>query len=314
MQRLFVLMIIFVINLILLVNLVHASEVETRVIPPRMLIGEHAELIFEIDILEGNRLEMPIFNEMINDKIEILQYGTTDTLPSEKPGHIRLRRKLLITSWEDGFHPIEPFRFLHIIAADTLILESDPVLLEVEAFDLEEQTDLKDIKSLISAPITVREVLPWSMVALALAGLVYGILSFMKKRKVRPQPQTIWEKPDIPAHVAAFNSLEKLKARKLWQQGKIKEYYSEITEVLRHYLEKRYGINAMEMTTSEIMHAMVGKFSDLQAREILLSRLQLADLVKFARYTPNVADNEHIMEDSFVFVKMTMAIAEEDKS
>lgn len=282
------------------------SEVKTTLQPSRILMGEHVALSFEVDVEIEGQLQMPVFNEQINDKVEILHYGSLDTLVSEKPGHHLLRRFLRITSWEEGLHPIAPFTFLMIQGEDTLSLESEPVLLEVVPFDIEEHADLKDIKDLASAPLTLREILPWFLLWLAIAAIAVATVLYLRKRKNKPQPLTIWQKPEIPAHVAAFNSLEKLKERKLWQQGKVKEYYSELTDILRMYLHKRYGIIAMEMTTAETLHAVKGYIEQNQAFEILEQELQMGDLVKFAKYMPHERDNGLMLDDAFVFVKLTM--------
>ncbi len=289
------------------------QQVSTALAPQKILMGEHVQLTFTIDFAADQQLIMPVFNEQINENVEILDYGTSDTISSEQEGFKRIRRTLRVTSWEEGYHPIEPFTFLLISGPDTLLLESEPALLEVEEFSIEEHTDLKDIKSILSAPVTWQEILPWTLLALVLAGVVYGIVKYLKKRKARPQPQTLWEKPDIPAHVAAFNNLEKLKSLKLWQQGKIKEYHSELSDILRRYLGKRYGISAMELTTAETMNAIEGIVENKNAEMLLQENLELADLVKFARWNPQAPENEKSLENAYEFVKLTMIIEDKKK-
>lgn len=289
------------------------QNISTGLEPGKILMGEPVELSFTIEFHDSLRMEMPVFNEQITDKAEILHYGTTDKLPSTEPNHLKVLRTLRITSWEEGFHPIKPFVFRFISATDTLEVESEPVLLEVEPFILDEHADIKDIKSIISAPVTLGEILPWLLALWLLAAIITGIVLYLKKRKPRAQPQTIWQKPDIPAHIAAISSLEKLKAQKLWQQGKVKQYHSELTDILRHYIEKRYGIHAMEMTSSEIMEAINGKPDKKEAEEILGQCMQLADLVKFAKYSPEAQDNEKSMEAAFEFVNLTRLREQENK-
>lgn len=291
---------------------VKAQQISNSIEPSKILIGEPVELSLIIEFPDSLQLEMPVFNEQINEKIEIIHYGETDTLNVANRNNIRIQRTLRITSWEDGFHPVEPFSFRFIGTNDTIEIESEPLLLEVEPFLVDEHSDLKDIKSLIAAPVTLREVIPWLLILFAFAAIVFGLIYYLKRRKPKVSAATIWEKPDIPAHIAAISSLEKLKAQKLWQQGKIKQYHSELTDILRHYIEKRFIINAMEMTSAEIMSEISGKPDDIRAEEVLWNCLQLADLVKFAKHLPETSENEISMDAAYEFVNLTR-VREEQK-
>ena len=286
-------------------NTVKAQQINNSIEPSRILMGEPVVLTFVIEFPDSLRLEMPVFNEQITPKIEILHYGKTDTLQPDDRNKIKIQRIIRITSWEEGFHPVEPFSFRFIAANDTIIAESEPLLLEVEPFLIDEHTDLRDIKTVMAAPVTFREVLPWLLILIAIAAFAYALFYYLKRRKPKISPVTIWEKPDIPAHIAAISSLEKLKAQKLWQQGKIKQYHSELTDILRHYIAKRFAINAMEMTSVEIMSAFTGKPDDKRTEEILWNCLQIADLVKFAKHIPESNENEISMEAAFEFVNLT---------
>jgi hypothetical protein len=297
----------FFIVLLLLLNIqLWAREVITTLEPNKLLIGEHATLSFTIEYPARARLEIPVFNEMINEKIEILHYGSNDTI--REPGRndvVTINRKLRVTSWEEGFHAIAPFSFLLIDGNDTIYMESEPLLLEVETFSIEEHTDLKDIKDIQSAPITLAELKYYILGLIILALFIWWLVRYFKNRKVAPEPESIWEKPEIPAHIAAISSLEQLKAMKLWQQGKVKEYHVRLTDIVRHYIEKRFNVGAMEMTTSEIMHALEPVSNIDSVRPDLLSILQLADLVKFAKGEPLPNENDHSMSLAFDFVHQT---------
>jgi len=76
---------------------------------------------------------------------------------------------------------------------------------------------------------------------------------FWKRRKARKSGKPDQRPPPRPAHEIAFEQLALLKEKKLWQQGLIKQYYSEATEIFRRYLENRYAMQAMEETTDEIL-------------------------------------------------------------
>lgn len=290
---------------------VQARQVSTSIEPEKILIGEHVQLSFSLQIPREAILIPPVFNEKIHEKIEILDYGKQDSLPTTDTDKIRIQRNLTITSWEEGFHAIAPFEFTVVMQEDTLVWESEAILLEVEAFSIEEHTDLKDIKSIFSVPVTLAEVLPWVLGAILLAVLIYLLIRYLKKRKPKAEAPTIWEKPDVPAHIAAISSLEKLKSKKLWQNGKLKQYHSELTDILRHYIEKRFQVPAMEMTTTEIMQRLEQKLVQEGLYDRLKENLQLADLVKFAKHQPLADQNEEAMTEAFVFVHQTMPPEEE---
>jgi len=296
----------FILMMLFISSQLSAREVITTLEPKKILMGEHAMLSFTIEYPAGARLEIPVFNEKINEKIEILNHGSNDTLvvPNRREV-VTIKRELRITSWEEGYHAIAPFSFLVIDGRDTLYMESEPLLLEVEPFSIEEHTDLKDIKAIQSAPITLAELKYYILGAVVLALLIWGLIRYLKNRKVAPEPESIWEKPEIPAHIAAISSLEQLKAMKLWQQGKVKEYHVRLTDIIRHYIEKRFRVGAMEMTSSEIMHAVEPLAEIDTVRHDLLSILQRADLVKFAKAEPLPNENDQSMSLAFDFVQQT---------
>lgn len=282
-----------------------SQEVNVSLEPEKILIGEQAKLRFEISVDDGLFLEMPVFNETINEKIEILNYGTNDTVRNSADNTLIITRTLTVTSWEEGFHAIAPFVFYNVNGTDTLNIETEPLLLEVEPFSIEEQTDLKDIKSIFSAPVTLAELKYYILGAVLLGLLIWLLVRYLRTRKKAPVVESIWEKPDIPAHVAAISSLEELKSQQLWQNGKVKEYYSRLTDIIRHYLEKRFQINALEMTTSEIMEAVKHIPEIKPVNNTLESILVLADLVKFAKHVPTSTENEMSLDGAFELVNKT---------
>jgi len=283
------------------------KQVTTTIDPEAILIGEHAIITFSLEVPETADVEFPMFNDTISANIEILNYGATEIHPSQSPGNVRVERRLTVTSWQEGFHPIVPFNFTITENNDTLTVESQPVLLEVQGVVLDEAAQLKDIKGILRIPVALSEVLPWILLAAILAVILFLLYRYFRNRKNRPVEESIVEKPQIPAHIAALNSLENLKARKLWQQGFVKEYYVELTDIIRHYLESRYGIGAIEMTTDEIISATNGRIANYESYNNLKYILQLADLVKFAKHIPGSVENEMCIDMSFGLVRSTIS-------
>jgi len=165
-------------------------------------------------------------------------------------------------------------------------------LLGVAGVEIDSSADIRDIREPRHAPFTFREALPWIIITLVITGLVYFVLYYLKKRKkaepiFRPSP-----KPNIPPYQLALDTLDTLKRKKLWQNGHLKEYYTELTDIVRTYIEGQFHIQALESTTDEILEDIIPVVRNDQARQKLQESLLLADLVKFAKEKPQPLEND----------------------
>ena len=157
----------------------------------------------------------------------------------------------------------------------------------------------------MNIPIGLAEIALYAAIVLALAGLMYLGHWLWKRRKRTPEERAA-ATPLRPAHVLALEELAEVKEKKLWQSGHVKEYYSEITEVVRRYFERRYQIPALEETTDEILEAVRPHIpADLIAT--VDSMLRSADLVKFAKQQPGVSEHEAAMTTAYDIVNKTAA-------
>jgi hypothetical protein len=142
----------------------------------------------------------------------------------------------------------------------------------------------------------------YSPFAVLLALLIYVIIRLLKRKPVLVMGKP---KPSLPPHVIALSELDKIKNEKLWQQGREKEFHTQVTDVLRNYIEGRFGINAMEMTSDEILaYLSVNKEAEPvfdQLKQILKS----ADLVKFAKMKFLPTENEQSITNAYLFINET---------
>jgi hypothetical protein len=120
--------------------------------------------------------------------------------------------------------------------------------------------------------------------------------------------------PPRPAHEVAFEALEVLFAKELIAKGSIKEFYIEISEIIRRYIEDRYFIPALEETSSETLAELKDQNLESEAHQILNSLLTTSDLVKFARYRPSDEEHSDISEWAVQFVDQTKVIYEASES
>jgi hypothetical protein len=138
--------------------------------------------------------------------------------------------------------------------------------------------------------------------------LAYRLYKKYKRKAVVEEVVKLLE----PAHIIAFRELEKLKDEELWQQGKIKLYYTRLTEILRQYIENRFGVNSLELTTDETLSMLLHSgFKKDKNFEQLKNILKGADMVKFAKYNPDASEHTICFFESWGFVDNTKQIADE---
>lgn len=185
---------------------------------------------------------------------------------------------------------------------------TNSVSFAVRTLKVEAETDIRDVKEPIRIPLDWKTVLLWVLIVLIIAGLiVYGIIYYRKKKAVKTgQAVYIRKEP----HETALDALAYLESRKLWQSGKVKEYHSEITDIIRRYFEERFNIPALEMTTAELTEKLASLSSAAAVAGVCSDFLNNADLVKFAKFVPMDSVNEEMMQQAYSIVRSTIPASE----
>lgn len=280
-----------------------------------IVIGGQVGLRLEVAVPQGMRVAFPALADTVTSKIDVVSELKTDTVIVN--GLLTLKRDYLITSFDSGLHYIPPFKFEYAGNDGSGSVESASLALNVvNPFEsVDPQKGITDIKPPFNLPFTLRELLkylPYVLAALLVfAIIVFGVLYYLRRKgKIAP---FIAPKPKEPAHVIALRELERIKSEKKWQHNRVKEFYSELTDTLRKYIEDRFGIQAMEFTSDQTLDALRQQgFSDKKNLDQLSTILNLADLVKFARYEPLPDENDLMVIHALFFVNQTKA--EEMKS
>ena len=282
--------------------------VKAKMDTTEFLIGDQVGLELEVKQPIKEFVAIPIFKEELTKQIEILEQSENDTTLLES-GHFIIKKRLLITAFDSGYYVLPPIPFLYY--SDTL--KSEPILFKVNTIQVDTTQAIKDIKMPYEAPLSFAEVFPWAGGGLGLVILVLVIIYIIRKIR-RNEPIIKRFKPREPAHIIALRDLSKLKTDKLWQQGRIKDYYTVLTDTLRMYLWNRYAIRTLERTSEEILESLkISEFKDEDAFNILKDIFYTSDLVKFAKFTPLFDEHENCMSGAYDFVDKTKLIIEEKK-
>lgn len=231
-----------------------------------------------------------------------------------------LRAMFLVQAFDSGLFTLPPVYLISgkdTIASNTSVLKVDPIALDTAnvIFNDGQPVDIKvhDITDVVDAEHKLFDIIPdwvtitWPWILLAIALLALIIFVYLKWLRHGKLPLVPVKKP-VPPYVLAIEKLNALQQKKLWQQGAEKEYYTQLTDILRGYLYGRFGINAMEMTTPQIL----AKISDTdEAKEFasfVHSVLKEADFVKFAKAKPAAPENELAFRNVREFVELTKPI------
>ena len=284
---------------------------DARFEPDSVLLGDHFDLVLEV-VGEGNvAVGFPsITPEFAEGRIELIAERGVDTL-SSKEGRYHMRKSWRLTSFEPAMYSIDSLGVLWTDGEriDTLFTHS-PLTLEVAMIPVDTaQKTIYDIKQPLDAPLKLGEVGGYALSGLGVVALVVALVLLVVRKLRRREAEKMAHKE--PAHIVAIRELEKLSNQKLWQNGKVKEYYSRLTEILREYLDGRYGVGAMEMTSDEIVAAM--KAAEVEPKYItkLGELLSESDLVKFAKYIPSEECHEESYNTVYYFVEESKEVAEE---
>ena len=149
-----------------------------------------------------------------------------------------------------------------------------------------------------------------SFLALPLLGLLIYLI--IRIRDNKPIIRKIKVEPKLPPHQAALQEIERIKNEKVWQKGQPKEYYTELTDIIRTYIRDRFGFNALEMTSSEIIDKLL-EIKDKEAISDLKFLFQTADLVKFAKHAPQINENDMNLINAVDFINETKQPEEENQ-
>jgi hypothetical protein len=277
----------------------------------KLRIGEQTKLdlyvTYDANAQKNIKIEWPSFEDTITGKVEIVSQTAIDsTIPDKNnPGLIQQHQQFIVSVFDSGYFAIPPFKF--VVNGDT----ANPVLTEALFLVVNTvptdttEASVKDIKAPFEEPFDWKWYLPYVYWGLgALAVIVAAVLLIVRLTRKKPE-LLIEKKPDIPPHILALEQLDRIKDESVWKEGKIKEYYSAISDSVRLYIEGRFGVQALELTTDEIIRAFKTQVVDPLSKEKLHQMLMLSDLVKFAKQMPIEQEHLLVLQNAYDFVNGT---------
>ena len=285
-----------------MINLLLAIVVSASIDSTMLMIGDQTPMHLSATHEANEQVEWPVFGEELQDGIEIVDRTGIDstTLPD---GRLQLHQELTLTSFKDSLFSIQEIAFAS--GEDTFWTE--PLALNViQPFEVDSSLAITDIKDIEKAPIWWWGIIRWILLAIAILLLVD--LGFWFWRWWEKNHQPVEQEPDPellrPAEEVALEKLDEIKAAKIWKDGKVKEYQTDLTDVVREYIGRRFDVRSTEKTSDETLQAMKPLIDkDLYTR--LKGMLQLADLVKFAKWHTTPDENEQSLTTAYDFVKET---------
>lgn len=299
---------IFTISLLLVVIALQAQiiSVQSKLSSDSMMIGDQLLYTIHVEAADEVAFRMPVLTDTLSRELEILSPYKADTSRTGE-GRLVIDHSWIITGFEQGLQLIPAQEVIYSLNDIRDTARSMPLMIQVYVPAVDTSQQIKPIKPPLNTPISMKEILPWAALGVLIwlvATLIYALIWMFRQR--RSDPEIFSLKPQEPAHVEAFRELDVLKEKKIWESGQVKLFYTKLTEISRHYIERQYGIRAMERTTEEILDAFrSSNTEDPLLDEMLKELLELADLVKFAKEDPLPVDNQGNLNNAYLFIQKT---------
>lgn len=294
--------IVIVCILFLTESSVHAQDVQLHasIDSSSVRIGDWIRLRVTAEFPPG----VTSISPMLTDSLGVFEVLRVHASPVqiEEESHRQIWN-IRLTSFEAMEGVIPPVPFSYSLEEDSTprFASTLPIPIGVTGVETDPKGEIKDIKPPLRPPWAFEDFLPYGILTLILAALGAGYYYYRRRKRLVKAPERVV--PQIPPHVQALYALHALEEKRLWQQGKIKEYYSEVTEIIRRFFEGRFGIIALEMTSDEILRQLKRVPEALGTLKEIKAFFLTADLVKFAKHTATLAEHENELMWAYAIVR-----------
>jgi len=267
------------------------------------LVGDFITYTLEVRSEKNIQIAPPLIRDSLK-QLEIIK--ELEPVTTENNNIKATTYGYILSYYDSASITISPIAIRYKIHGDNedKVVLSNPVTFSVHTVTVQQQADIKDVKEPITIPLDWKFVLLIAIIVLVVIGL--AIFFYLRYKKKKTEAPVIKKIIKIPAHVRALSALDKLEAEQLWQKGRVKDYHSNITGIIRGYFEERFNLPALELTTSEQMQQL----RKVQIAKNILEEtnqfLNNADLVKFAKFIPLPSVNDEMMKQAKNIVTKTI--------
>ena len=250
----------------------------------QILIGEQAKIKLQVSLDTDKRAILPAYTDTLVRGVEIVDIAKPDTQMLNDGRRSLITQEYTVTSFDSALYYLPPMEVL----VDNKAYRSKALALKV-----------------YSMPVDTLH--PDQFIACAVLFVPFLLLLIYLVKRIRdnkPIIRKVKVEPKLPPHQLAMQEIERIKGEKVWQKGQSKEYYTELTDAIRTYIKDRFGFNALEMTSSEIIDKLL-EMNDKNAISDLRILFQTADLVKFAKHNPLMNENDANLINAIDFINET---------
>lgn len=284
-------------------------QVTAKLDSTTLFLGDQTDLHLQVTQQAGEIVQMPVYGEELVPGVEIVERTIVDTTQLED-GRVQIDQYLTLTSFKDSLFYIEPLPF--VVNGDTIYSEGLSLNV-IQPFEVDSANSITPIKDIYRAPVWWWGIIRWVLLGLLLAGLaVGGYYAWRKWGYLLGKKEDEPVSPELlrPAEEVALEKLDRIKQEKIWQEGRLKDYHTDLTDVVREYISRRFEVSSSEKTSDETLRAMKPILKEQRELFMSLSKmLQLADLVKFAKWTATPEENEQSLQQAYTFVNETTPVA-----
>lgn len=296
---------IFSLSLLLVTGIRAQVQAEAKIDSLQLFIGQQTDLTLSVTYDATQKLVMPdikLGQELVPN-IEVVSVGKPDTAVLNDGKRLTVSQTYTITPWDSSFYYLPPMQ----VMVDSQTYESNSLALKVYTVDIDtlHLDQFFPPNGIMELTFSWEE---WQLVALGLWLLLLmaaciGVLIYHVMHG-KPIVRFVRRKKKLPPHQVAMDEIERIKSERKWAEEDSKEYYTLLTDTLRNYIRDRYGFNAMEMTSSEIIDRLISENNE-EALDELREIFRTADLVKFAKYSTLINENDANLVSAIEYVNQT---------
>jgi hypothetical protein len=286
-------------------------EVEGKVNSTDVQVGKPFTLDLSLKVPYGWFVEWNDFAiDTLSEQIDIIKRSEVERT-ADADSNVIVKQQLTLMTFDTGQIQLPAVGLTYAKSFDDpnrLKAYTDPIRLYSTTMTVDTTMSYKPIVEPIAAPVQMKEVYPWLLGVLLLVLAAFGIWYWRKHRKTKVDADgNIIRGPVIPPYDKAVDDLKRLREEKMWQSGKVKEYFSSLTDIAREYIEGQFGVNAVEMTTDDILEEIKPLHFPKETYDKLKDTMEVADLVKFAKYSASTLESDTALSSMTEFVNESYA-------